>query len=96
MIISSFLSKKGIIRICIIGFIISILLLFLVMILGPDIKGASRWLIIGNMSMQPSEFIKPFFVVITAYLISQQNNEIKFLPQLITSLHISLLVMIIT
>jgi len=94
MIISSFLSKKGIIRISIIGFIISILLLFLVMILGPDIKGASRWLIVGNMSMQPSEFIKPFFVVITAYLISQQNNEIKFLPQLITSLHISLLLLI--
>ena len=64
------------------------------MILGPDIKGASRWLIVGNMSMQPSEFIKPFFVVITAYLISQQNNEIKFLPQLITSLHISLLLLI--
>ena len=95
MSISSFLSKKGIIRISIIGFIISILLLFLVMIVGPDIKGASRWLIIGNMSMQPSEFIKPFFVIITAYLISQQYNENKFLPPLITRLHISLLLLII-
>ena len=94
MIISSFLSNKGIIRISIIGFMISILLLFLVMIFGPDIKGASRWLIIGNVSMQPSEFIKPFFVVITAYLISQQLNETKFLPKLITRLHISLLLLI--
>ena len=94
MSISSFLSKKGIIRISIIGFIISILLLFLVMIVGPDIKGASRWLIIGNMSMQPSEFIKPFFVIITAYLISQQYKENKFLPPLITRLHISLLLLI--
>ncbi|MAW59122.1 MAG: cell division protein FtsW [Alphaproteobacteria bacterium] len=94
MIISSFLSNKGIIRISIIGFMISILLLFLVMIFGPDIKGASRWLIIGNVSMQPSEFIKPFFVVITAYLISQQFNETKFLPKLITRLHISLLLLI--
>ena len=94
MIISSFLSNKGIIRISIIGFMISILLLFLVMIFGPDIKGANRWLIIGNVSMQPSEFIKPFFVVITAYLISQQFNETKFLPKLITRLHISLLLLI--
>jgi len=94
MIFTTFLSSKGIIRLSIIGFIICFLLLILVMIIGPDIKGASRWLIIGGFSIQPSEFIKPFFVIVTAYLISNQYKTIKFLPSIITRLHISLLLLL--
>ena len=65
------------------------------MIIGPDIKGASRWLIIGGFSMQPSEFVKPFFVLVTAYLISNQYKTIKFLPQFINRLHFSLILLFI-
>src|SRR6056300_1400059 len=72
MIFATFLSSKGIIRLSIIGFILCLILLIFVMLMGPDIKGASRWLIVGGFSMQPSEFIKPFFIIITAYLISNQ------------------------
>tara|TARA_Y100001934_G_C12281337_1_gene740078 strand:+ start:174 stop:1319 length:1146 start_codon:yes stop_codon:yes gene_type:complete len=94
MIFTTFLSSKGIIRLSIIGFIICFILLILVMIIGPDIKGASRWLIISGFSVQPSEFIKPFFVILTAYLISNQYKAIKFLPLFITRLHISLLLLL--
>jgi len=71
MIFTSFFSKKGIIRFGLLGFIISIILLVLVMFYGPDINGATRWLRFGMFSIQPSEFIKPFFVIITALLFSR-------------------------
>jgi len=63
------------------------------MIIGPDIKGASRWLIIGGFSVQPSEFIKPFFVIVTAYLIANKYKTIKYFPKFITSLHFSLILL---
>ena len=95
MIFTTFLSDKGIIRLSLMGLIICVLLLFLVMLFGPDKNGASRWLIIGNISMQPSEFIKPFFVIITAYLLSHKFKKFKFIPYFINGLHLSLLLLII-
>tara|TARA_B100000686_G_scaffold89006_2_gene95672 strand:- start:61 stop:1194 length:1134 start_codon:yes stop_codon:yes gene_type:complete len=67
---TSFFSKKGIIRFGLIGFIISLLLLILVMFFGSDINGATRWLRFGVFSIQPSEFMKPFFVITTALILS--------------------------
>lgn len=93
MIFATFLSSKGIIRLSIIGFILCLILLIFVMLMGPDIKGASRWLIVGGFSMQPSEFIKPFFIIITAYLISNQYKPIKFVPKFISRLHFSLILL---
>ena len=93
MLFTTFLSIKGIIRLSIMGFILCLILLFLVMIIGPDIKGASRWLIIGGFSVQPSEFIKPFFVIVTAYLIANKYKTIKYFPKFITSLHFSLILL---
>ena len=95
MIFATFLSSKGIIRLSVVGFILCLVLLLMVILFGPDKNGASRWLIIGNASIQPSEFIKPFFVIITAYLISNQHKLLKFMPSMINSFHISLLLLFI-
>ncbi len=37
-------------------------------LLGPEINGAHRWLRIGGLQLQPSEFVKPAFAVLTAWL----------------------------
>ena len=95
MIFTTFLSDKGIIRLSLMGLIICVLLLFLVMLFGPDKNGASRWLIIGNISMQPSEFIKPFFVIIISYLLSHKSKKLKFIPHFLNGLYFSLLLLII-
>jgi len=95
MIFATFLSSKGIIRLSVVGFILCLVLLLMVILFGPDKHGANRWLIIGNASIQPSEFIKPFFVIITAYLISNQHKLLKFMPSMINSFHISLLLLFI-
>ncbi len=52
-------------------------LVALLPLIGEDHgKGAIRWLSIGGFSLQPSEFLKPGFVVVTAWLMaaSQQLN----------------------
>jgi cell division protein FtsW len=95
MILTTFFSDKGIIRFSFMGFIICLVLLLLVMLFGPDKNGATRWLIVGNISMQPSEFIKPFFVIITAYLLSNKFKKLKFIPYFINGLQVSLLLLII-
>jgi cell division protein FtsW len=48
-------------------------LLFMVatLLIGPEIKGATRWLTIGRFSLQPSEFVKPAFVVLVAWMFAE-------------------------
>ena len=54
-------------------FIISLLLLFLVPLIGTEVKGAKRWLDIPLLPrFQPIEILKPFFILILAQIISSQ------------------------
>ena len=64
------LNERQIKIICISGFLISLCLLFFILIEGAIIKGAQRWLYIGNFSFQPSEVCKPFFIVFNAWILS--------------------------
>jgi rod shape determining protein RodA len=49
--------------------------------LGPNIRGATRWIMIGSMQIQPSELSKPFFILAFAYFISKYNPRfLKYLP----------------
>ena len=72
--ISSF-DKKWIKRIAILGFIINIILLIVVKFYGHEVKGATRWISIFGISMQPSEFIKPFFAVVVGWLLSLKFED---------------------
>jgi cell division protein FtsW len=40
---------------------------------GTEIKGARRWIGAGGYSVQPSEFVKPGFAVVTAWLLSRRR-----------------------
>ena len=55
-----------------------VLLIFVPMI-GPEINGARRWIEIGVGQLQPSEFLKPFFVIAMAWLLSLKEKD-KSLP----------------
>ncbi|SPM44901.1 cell division protein FtsW [Orientia tsutsugamushi] len=90
--IVSFLNKTTIKRLAILGFILNIILLILIKFYGNPIKGAKRWINIGGISLQPSEFVKPFFLVITGWLLSAiQSNEIRFIVTIILYLIVALL-----
>src|SRR5690606_24981125 len=49
----------------------TLVMLVLTLLIGPEIKGATRWLPIGGMLMQPSEFVKPALVVVVAALLAR-------------------------
>lgn len=88
----SFLNKTTIKRLAILGFILNIILLIFIKFYGNPIKGAKRWINIGGISLQPSEFVKPFFLVITGWLLSAiQSNEIRFIVTIILYLIVALL-----
>lgn len=71
----SLLDKKWIRRLAIFGFLGSLVMLVLVKFYGFEVKGATRWINIGGFSYQPSEFMKPFFAVVTGWILSLHYHE---------------------
>lgn len=72
----SFMDRYLIKRAAIIGFLLSFVLLILVKFFGYEVKGAKRWINIIGFSMQPSEFLKPCFSVMTAWILSMRENNV--------------------
>ncbi|TNE42134.1 MAG: cell division protein FtsW [Alphaproteobacteria bacterium] len=71
-----FLSALPIVWIKRIGFAVcagAMVLVFATFFLSPEIKGATRWIYVGPLSLQPSEFLKPGFVIVTAAILAQAN-----------------------
>ena len=51
------------------------MLLFLVPVIGVEVNGARRWLGVGFAQFQPSEFLKPLFIVTIAWLLSLKEKD---------------------
>ncbi|MFZ1992094.1 MAG: putative lipid II flippase FtsW [Alphaproteobacteria bacterium] len=51
------------------------LLLLSTLVLGGDVNGARRWLSIGGFKLQPSEFLKPFFVILLAMILNDESRS---------------------
>jgi cell division protein FtsW len=70
-------------RIAVIGFAVALALLALTFVVGAEIKGARRWINLPGLSVQPSEFVKPTFAVVAAWLFSEQKLRPRFPGNLI-------------
>jgi cell division protein FtsW len=66
-------------RLSLFGAAFFFVLLVFVPIIGPEHNGARRWIEFGMGQVQPSEFLKPFFVVSMAWLLSLREAD-KSLP----------------
>ncbi|MBM3489664.1 MAG: putative lipid II flippase FtsW [Alphaproteobacteria bacterium] len=71
----SLLTPRSIRRLAALGFLATLLLMVLTLVLGHETKGATRWLSLAGLSLQPSEFAKPFFVVVTAWMLAEQRRH---------------------
>ena len=71
MMLTSMMSPDLVRRLGVIGFLAAFVALMLLPAFGTDFgKGATRWYSLGFASFQPSEFLKPGFVIICAWLMA--------------------------
>ncbi|WP_215355485.1 FtsW/RodA/SpoVE family cell cycle protein [Sphingopyxis soli] len=75
MLAVSMLPKAQARRFAIYGTIVFMALLFLVPLIGTTVNGAQRWLGSGIFRLQPSEFLKPFFAVTLAWILSLRLHD---------------------
>jgi len=84
------LSPEKIVIFSFLTFSIFLVLSLMPYFLSSEVKGANRWINIFNFSVQPSEFLKPTFVIVTSTLLSRfqkkHDNSLK--------INISILVLI--
>lgn len=77
MLVVSMLSPIQLRRLGVLGFFAAFLAVAMLPVFGTDFgKGATRWFSLGFVSVQPSEFLKPVFVILCAWLMaaSQELN----------------------
>ena len=75
MLATSFLSPHDIRKVALLVFVVSIVLMAATPHFGAEIKGARRWLVILGVNIQPSEFMKPAFVVLIAWLFGETSSR---------------------
>ncbi|MBP1852336.1 putative lipid II flippase FtsW [Rhizobium halophytocola] len=71
----SFLSPRQVRRAAIIMLVAALAMMLLALFFGAEVKGARRWVSIAGLSIQPSEFMKPAFVVVCAWLFAEQQRH---------------------
>ena len=61
-------------RVSLVIFVVGLALMVAALMVGPEIKGAHRWIDFGPIDLQPSEFAKPAFVVIAAWFLAEGDQ----------------------
>jgi cell division protein FtsW len=82
MLAVSLLSPRQTRRLALLVLICALGMMIAVLVSGPEINGARRWLRIGGHSFQPSEIGKPAFIVLSAWLFaeSRKRTDVPALP----------------
>lgn len=74
----SVLPVRWVWRVGLFGLICSIVFMVAVLFVGTEIKGAQRWIQLPGFSLQPSEFVKPAFAIVAAWLMARQKEVNSF------------------
>lgn len=75
MVLTSMMRPDLVRRLAVIGFLAAFVALILLPVFGTDFgKGAMRWYSLGFASVQPSEFLKPAFVVVAAWMMAASHQ----------------------
>ncbi|MBV8939437.1 MAG: putative lipid II flippase FtsW [Alphaproteobacteria bacterium] len=73
----SLLPAVAVRRLAVLGFAGSIVLMMLVPVIGTQVKGAHRWISLAGVSIQPSEFMKPCFAVVMAWICAEKHRQVS-------------------
>jgi cell division protein FtsW len=72
---TSLMSERNIRRLSLVVFIASLVLIAATLMYGAEVKGARRWIVILGVNIQPSEFLKPAFVILIAWLFGESARR---------------------
>ncbi len=75
LIATSFLNPRQVRRLALVMLAGSLILMLATLHFGVEVKGSRRWLTLLGVSVQPSEFMKPAFVIICAWLFSEHARQ---------------------
>ena len=98
MVTISILPKEFTRKISLILFVLSLLGVLLTLVIGFSSGGASRWIsVFGIITIQPSEFLKPCLIILSAWFFArskeEQNNKYSLIPGLLFILVATLLML---
>lgn len=79
LMVSMAMLNEGMIRVVgILGLIATMIMIGMTLMIGDEVKGATRWISLGAFKIQPSEFAKPCFAITCAWLLSMWREEQNF------------------
>jgi len=91
----SLLPPRAVRRLAFIGFALALVGVAMTFAIGAEIKGARRWINLPGFSLQPSEFVKPTFTIVAAWLFAEQKERPRFPGNAISiALFLALVVML--
>ncbi|HBK92852.1 MAG TPA: cell division protein FtsW [Parvularcula sp.] len=59
-------------------FALSLFALLVALLFAPEINGSKRWFPLGPLSFQPSEMLKPGFVIVVAWMLAEGRRNPRF------------------
>jgi cell division protein FtsW len=74
----SLMEQKTLWRIASVTLAVTLVLMVLAILTGAQIKGATRWISLGGNALQPSEFAKPAFAIVSAWLMARAKQKKDF------------------
>ena len=78
LVLVSMLGARDIRRLGVALYAVGMVMMVATLTVGPEIKGATRWLYIAGFSVQPSEFVKPAFAVVAAWMFAMAKRQPGF------------------
>lgn len=75
MFIFSYLPEKYLRKLCLLGFLATLCMMATLPFVGDEVKGAKRWISLAGVSIQPSEFLKPFMATVVGMILAERNNQ---------------------
>lgn len=83
MMVAALVDYEFLSRFYVLFYILNILLLIAVLFLGKNTNGATRWIAIGPVNLQPSEFAKLIMIFFLAKFLTKKQEQINQIPTLI-------------
>jgi len=75
IVVISFMTPRQVRRVALFILVVSLVAMIAVLFVGEEVKGSRRWVYFAGMSLQPSEFLKPAFIVIISWLFAEGSRH---------------------